>query len=71
MTTNKKNIKVTFAPGAFDDFEGTQEELDELIKILMTKIETGQLFEELINIEDLIDDDDNDDDEITKPKILH
>ena len=25
-------IKVSFAPGAFDSFDGTQEELDELIK---------------------------------------
>ena len=30
MTDNKK-IQVEFAPGAFDSFEGTQEELDELI----------------------------------------
>lgn len=27
----EKDIKVTFAPGCFDDFEGTQEELDEFI----------------------------------------
>ncbi len=26
-----KKIKVTFAPGSFDNFEGTQEELDELV----------------------------------------
>lgn len=26
-----KDIKINFAPGAFDNFEGTQEELDELI----------------------------------------
>lgn len=31
MTEDKK-IKVEFAPGAFDNFDGTQEELDELIK---------------------------------------
>ena len=30
--TDKKNFEVKFAPGAFDGFEGTQEELDELIK---------------------------------------
>lgn len=26
-----KKIKVSFAPGCFDNFDGTQEELDELI----------------------------------------
>lgn len=30
MAKNKP-IKIEFAPGCFDDFEGTQEELDELI----------------------------------------
>ena len=27
-----KPLRVEFAPGAFDDFEGTQQELDELMK---------------------------------------
>ena len=36
-----KKLKITFAPGAFDSFEGTQEELDELIKSL----EDGDLLE--------------------------
>jgi hypothetical protein len=31
MTKEDKPIKVEFAPGAFDNFEGTQEELDELL----------------------------------------
>lgn len=30
MTESKKPITVKFAPGAFDSFEGTQEELDQL-----------------------------------------
>jgi transcription antitermination factor NusG len=30
MTESKKPITVEFAPGAFDSFEGTQEELDQL-----------------------------------------
>lgn len=29
--TDKKEIKISFAPGAFDQFEGTQEELDQMI----------------------------------------
>ncbi len=31
MTDEKKELKVEFAPGAFDHFDGTQEELDELL----------------------------------------
>lgn len=31
-----KPTKIEFAPGAFDHFEGTQEELDELMKELQT-----------------------------------
>ena len=31
MTKEDKPIKVEFAPGAFDHFDGTQEELDELL----------------------------------------
>lgn len=29
--TDEKKLKIEFAPGAFDTFEGTQEELDALI----------------------------------------
>ena len=31
MTNKKEPMKVTFAPGCFDHFEGTQEELDGLL----------------------------------------
>lgn len=30
--TEEKKTKVVFMPGCFDDFDGTQEELDELVK---------------------------------------
>ena len=33
--TNSQKTKVEFAPGAFDDFDGTQEELDALQKELI------------------------------------
>ena len=32
MTDQKKPLKIEFAPGAFDQFEGTQEELDQMMK---------------------------------------
>ena len=31
MSDSKQPLKVVFAPGAFDTFEGTQQELDELM----------------------------------------
>jgi hypothetical protein len=41
-----KPIEVIFAPGCFDHFEGTQEELDELIAEIQTKF-TSMTPEEL------------------------
>ena len=32
MSEDNPKLKVQFAPGAFDSFDGTQEELDELVK---------------------------------------
>ena len=40
-----KEIKVEFAPGCFDDFVGTQEELDEIIEEINRMAKTGELFE--------------------------
>jgi NTP pyrophosphatase (non-canonical NTP hydrolase) len=37
---------IEFAPGCFDDFEGTQEELNELILQLMNLADNGELFNE-------------------------
>jgi hypothetical protein len=41
----RKQIKIEFAPGCFDNFDGTQEELDQLMADLQRMIETGELFE--------------------------
>lgn len=51
-------IKVEFAPGAFDNFEGTQEELDELVKMIQDKANDGSLFEESnpISFDQLVED---------------
>lgn len=40
-----ENIKVEFAPGCFNDFEGTQEELDALVQQIKTMALNGQLLE--------------------------
>lgn len=41
MTQENKTIQIEFAPGCFDDFDGTQEELDQL------QAELLQMFSEL------------------------
>lgn len=41
----KKTIKVTYAPGCFNEFDGTQEELDNLVKEIQELAESGKLFE--------------------------
>ena len=41
----KKELKVQFAPGCFDNFEGTQEELQDLVAEIHRLVESGELFE--------------------------
>ena len=52
-----KKIQVEFAPGCFDGFEGTQEELDALIAEIKQLAESGELQEQSKPItEDSLDD---------------
>jgi hypothetical protein len=46
-----KPLKIVFAEGCFDDFEGTQEELDELIVQLTTMAEDGSLLEKSVSVD--------------------
>jgi hypothetical protein len=68
MTDEKKPLKIEFAPGCFDKFEGTQEELDEFIKEIKTMF-TELTPEELearsrpISIDDLLEDESISDDD--------
>ncbi len=41
-----KEIKIVFEPGCFDAFDGTQEELDELLAEIQRLVETGEIFEQ-------------------------
>ena len=51
-----KPMKIVFAQGCFDDFEGTQEELDELVAHITALAESGELFEKATPVEgDLIE----------------
>jgi hypothetical protein len=55
----KKKMKIEFAPGAFDQFDGTQEELDALVAELTRMAESGELEEHSVVLEDWDDLDDD------------
>lgn len=44
--------KLVFAPGCFDNFEGTQEELDELVAEITRMVESGEILEQSLNLND-------------------
>ena len=54
-----KELKIEFAPGCFDNFEGTQEELDELIAQIKEMFASGeaQMKARQIDIDDLSEED--------------
>ena len=55
--SGNKELKVVFAPGCFDDFEGTQEELDALMKHIRALAASGELERSAEEIPlDVIDD---------------
>lgn len=41
-----KKIKINFAPSFFEQFTGSQEELDKLMEDIVSLAESGKLFEE-------------------------
>jgi len=52
-----REIKIVFQPGCFDNFDGSQEELDSLVKQIQDMIGDGSLFENSkILAEDDLDD---------------
>ena len=60
MSEGKKKIEIIFSPGCFDNFDGTQEELDQMIQEIKDMVESGEIFDkstplDLSDIEDLID----------------
>jgi len=66
MSVSKKEMKIEFAPGAFDNFSGTQEELEAFITELKNMIQSGEFFEvgEEVDIDELLDSDDPEDQEL-------
>ncbi len=65
--TEKRPLKVVFDPGCFDNFDGTQEELDEFVKQIQEFAESGLLFE---NSVELTDEDIEELDEETRQQII-
>jgi hypothetical protein len=57
MTEKKR--KLEFAPGAFDTFEGTQEELNELVAEIQRMFDSGEMLEKSrrVDIDELIEED--------------
>lgn len=43
--TKEKGVEVVFAEGCFDNFEGTQEELDQFVAEINRMADSGELFE--------------------------
>ena len=67
--TEEKKMKVVFVPGCFDDFDGSQEELDELVEEIKRLAESVELEERATPIEmELLDEMF---DEPIDPKKLH
>lgn len=54
--TDEKKLKVEIAPGAFDNFEGTQEELQEFLALIHQMAENGTLFENSTPVSDEVAD---------------
>jgi hypothetical protein len=59
MTDEKKPMKIEFAPGCFDNFEGTQEELDALQAEIIAMFESGEIQEQAteLDLDALIEED--------------
>ena len=55
----EKKMKIEFAPGCFDQFEGTQEELDQLIQEITASIESGEFQENsrALDLDELMEED--------------
>ena len=58
-TEDMKEIKIEFAPGCFDNFDGTQEELDELMAEIQRVFASGEALEKSrpLDLDDLSDED--------------
>ena len=49
--TEKKKPELVFMPGCFDNFEGSQEDLDELLAEIQRMVDTGEIFEKAVPVD--------------------
>ena len=70
MSDNKKPLKIEFAPGVFDNFEGTQQELDEIMSNIQNMFATMSPEELSANSRSVSLDDLEELDEETQQQIL-
>jgi hypothetical protein len=54
---SEQKMKIVFAPGCFDDFEGTQEELNELLAEINRIVHTDELLDNTLLLGGLDDED--------------
>jgi hypothetical protein len=59
MTDEKKAKTLEFAPGCFDSFNGTQEELDDLVAEIQRMFDSGEMESNSrkVDIEELFEED--------------
>jgi hypothetical protein len=59
MTEEKKSRTLEFAPGCFDSFDGTQEELDEMVAEIQRMFDSGEMEtnSRRVDIEELFEED--------------
>lgn len=73
--TDKKKVEIVFAPGCFDNFDGTQEELDAMMAEIQQLVDSGEIFEKAVpvDIDELMDEMDftEDDFEMLLDRKLH
>lgn len=47
----QKELKIEFAPGCFDNFDGTQEELDQLVQEIQKMFASGEFLEKAVPLD--------------------
>lgn len=54
---SNEKLKIVFAPGCFDNFDGTQEELDQLMADFQRMVDSGEIFEKAVplDVDELLD----------------
>jgi len=81
MSNDKKvnGVTIRFMPSCFDSFEGTQEELDDMVASITSAVKNGEIFNEdgeinhnnLVDLEDGIEFEIDEDFEFDNTRMMH